>query len=83
MANNIERLRGKHGISQTELAKKIGCTKQSLNYSEHGHVTLKTAQKISEVLGENLFKVLGTDSFVTLPKTEEEKDYLINLIKEL
>lgn len=83
MANNLAKIRGKHQISQTELAEKIGVTKQGLCFNEKGKCSIQMASKVAEVLHENVFEVLGTDAFVVEPKTEKDKEVLINLIKGL
>ena len=83
MANNLMKLRGKHQLSQSDLAKKIGITKQGLSFNEVKRVSFKVASKAAEVLGENVFAVLGSDALVALPKTEEDKRILIQIIEEL
>ena len=83
MGNNLAKLRGQHQISQTALAGKIGVTKQGLCFNEKGKCSVEMAQKVAACLGENVFNVLGTDAFVIMPKTEEDKEILIRIIKEL
>ena len=81
MANNIEFLRSKHGLTQKELAEKVGAHVHAIGYAENNKVGVELAQKIAEVLGENVFEVLGYDVFRTIPKTEEDKAVIIKLIK--
>lgn len=83
MANNLEKIRGKYGMSQGELAKKIGVTRQGIFYSEQNKISMSLAKKIADVLGENVFNILGTDALVALPETEEDKEILIEMIKGL
>lgn len=83
MGNNLTRIRGKHQITQTELAEKIGVTKQGLCFNEKGKCSVTIAEKVADYLGENVFNVLGTDALVTLPKTAEDKAILIKIIEEL
>lgn len=83
MGNNLAKIRGKHQITQTELAKKIGVTKQGLCFNEKGKCSVAIAEKVANYLGENIFSVLGTDSLVTLPLTAEDKAILIGIIEEL
>ena len=83
MANNLAKIRGEHQISQTELASKIGVTKQGLCFNEKGKCSVQIATKAAAVLGENVFNVLGTDALVLIPKTEEDKEVLIELIRSL
>ena len=81
--NNLEKIRGKHELTLTELASKTGFTKQSLFYSEKFRITYKKAQKIADVLNENVFDILGEDAFVSLPKTEKERETLIKTLLDL
>lgn len=83
MGNNLAKIRGQHRISQTELAERIGVTKQGLCFNEKGKCSVQMAEKAAKELHENVFYVLGTDAFVIEPKTEEDKEILIKIIKEL
>ena len=83
MANNLAKIRGKHGLTQTELAKAIGVTKQCVCFSESRKLSIGLAKKVAEHLNEDVFELLGTDVFVIDPETEAQKNYLINLIKNL
>lgn len=81
--NNLTKIRGKHEITLTELASKIGITKQALSLNEKGHLNVRVAQKAADILGENVFDVLGEDALVLLPSNAEEKEKLIKMIQEL
>lgn len=83
MGNNLAKIRGLHRISQTDLAESIGVTKQGLCFNEKGKCSVQMAEKVAKKLNENVFYVLGTDAFVIEPKTEEDKETLIKIIKEL
>lgn len=83
MGNNLAKIRGRHQISQTELAAKIGVTKQGLCFNEKGKCSIQMAEKVAEVLHENVFEILGTDAFVAEPKTAQDKEILIKIIREL
>ena len=83
MANNLAKIRGKHQLTQTDLAKALGVTKQGVCFNETGKLSLGLAKKASEYLKEDVFELLGTDVFVIVPETETQKEYLINLIKNL
>lgn len=83
MGNNLAKIRGQHRISQTDLAEKIGVTKQGLCFNEKGKCSVQMAEKVAAELQENVFYVLGTDAFVVEPKTEEDKEIIIKIIKEL
>ena len=51
--------------------------------TEKNTISFKTAQKCAKILNENVFNILGTDALKVLPQTEEEKEILIELIKNL
>lgn len=82
MANNLALLRGKHQISQTKLAEALGITKQGLCFAEKGRCSIALAKKASEYLGEDIYDVLGTDVFVIDPKSEAEKEKLIEIVRK-
>lgn len=83
MANNLAKIRGKHGLTQTQLAKALGVTKQGICFNETGKLSIGLARKVSEYLGEDIFELLGSDVLVIVPETETQRDYLVNLIKDL
>ena len=83
MGNNLAKIRGKHQLTQTQLAEALGVTKQGVCFNETGKLSLGLAKKASEYLHEDLFELLGTDVLVAVPETEAQKEYLINLIKNL
>ena len=81
--NNLTKIRGKHQITLTELASKLGITKQALSLNEKNKLSVKVAVKVAEILNENVFEILGADALVLLPLTEKDKEILIKMIKEL
>ena len=83
MGNNLAKIRGKHQMTQKELAEKMGITKQGLSLNEQDKLSLKMATKAAEILDENLFEILGSDVLVAIPKTEQDKKIVIDMIKEL
>ena len=83
MANNLTKFRGKHGLTQAELAEKVGFTKQALSLNETGKCSPRVARAVAEILHENAFEIIGTDALLMLPETEAEKAALIKIIKEL
>ncbi len=83
MGNNLAKIRGKHQITQTQLANALGVTKQGICYNETGKLSPGLAKKAAEYLHEDVIELLGTDVFIVVPKTKEQKEYLINLIKSL
>ena len=83
MANNLATLRIKHGLTQKAFGEKVGMATHAVGYSENHRCSVDLAQKTSTVLGENVFEVLGSDVLRVLPQTEEDKQILIKMIKEL
>lgn len=83
MANNLAKIRGKHQLTQTQLAEALGVTKQGICFNEVGKLSVGLAKKASAYLNEDVFELLGTDVLVLVPETEAQKEYLINLIKKL
>lgn len=83
MGNNLAKIRGKHQITQTQLANALGVTKQGICYNETGKLSTGLAKKAAEYLHEDVIELLGTDVFAVVPETKEQKEYLINLIKSL
>lgn len=83
MTNNIAYLRIKHGLTQREFGKRIGMATHAVGYAEHHRCSVKLAKATAAILGENPFKVLGSDVLKMLPQTEEDKAILIEIIKSL
>lgn len=83
MANNIAYYRIKHGLTQKAFGQKVGMATHAVGYAEHHRCGVKLAQKTAVALGENVFDILGSDVLRVLPKTEEEKEIVIKMIKEL
>ena len=81
--NNIKFYRAKHGLTQKELSQKINIHVHALGYAENHHCNVRLAKKVSDALGENIFNILGSDVLHILPKTQEDRDILFNLIKDL
>jgi transcriptional regulator with XRE-family HTH domain len=80
--NNLKKIRGRKCISSTELCKMMNITRQSLWNYETKTLPAKTAVKFAEVLGVNVFELLGKDALTLLPLTQEDKDFLIATILE-
>lgn len=83
MANNIAKIRIKHGLTQRELAEKVGMATHAIGYAENRCCGIELASKTAELLGENVFEVMGSDVFKILPSTDEDKRILIDLINSL
>ena len=79
--NNLKKIRLKHNISNKSLTEQLEITRQSLWNYENKKIPLKIALKLSEILNENVFEILGTDVFVLTPTTEEEMEIVIKNIK--
>lgn len=83
--NNIQKYRGVKGISQTELATKVNLTRGGLWFIESGkakNVRSDKIEKISEILEVSPVKLLGMENFKFEPKTEEDIDFVINMLQE-
>lgn len=83
MSNNLALYRAKKGLNQRELGEKLGLTDASVSLLEHRALSVKHAQEIAPILGVNVFALLGTDVLKLVPQTEEDKEVLIKIIKEL
>lgn len=83
MGNNIAFIRVKHGLTQKEFGERIGMATHAVSYAENHKCTPKLAKKIAEVLGENACEVMGSDILKIIPKTEEEKEIIIEMIRKL
>lgn len=80
--NNLKKIRGRKCISSAELCEMMNITRQSLWNYETKTLPAKTAVKFAEVLGVNVFELLGKDALTLLPLTQEDKDFLIATILE-
>ena len=81
--NNLKKIRGKHELSLAQLSKALGMTKEGLRHNEDKTLSVKTALKAAEYLGENVFEILGSDVLTLIPFEEEDKEIVIKMIKEL
>lgn len=81
--NNLAYYRAKKGLNQKQLGEKLGLTDASVSLAEHSKLPVKTAIKASEILGVNVFSLLGADALRIVPLTEEDKKSLIEVIKGL
>ena len=83
MANNLAKFRGKHGLTQEQLGEKLGISKAGVSHLEKNKICPETAQKCADILGENVFAILGTDALKSIPHSEEDKRILIETINNL
>lgn len=83
--NNISKYRGLKEISQKEFAEMLGMTRPGLSYVENGNaknVCEERLKKMSEILGVSEVKLLGFENFKYLPQTQDDIDYLIEILQE-
>ena len=61
--NKIKLARVEKGLSQTDLAEKVGVTRQTIGLIEAGkyNPTIKLCINITKVLGKNLDELFGED----------------------
>lgn len=83
MANNLARYRGAHGLTQSQLAEKLGVTNAGISFAEKKKLSPKTAKRCAEILGENMFAIMGTDVLRVIPKTEADKAVLLEIVRNL
>ena len=78
----IKQLREQKGLSQIELAEKIGVSKQNLYKYETGIITNIPSDKIeaiAEVLNVSPASVMGWDGTTAINEDEELQEYLEEL----
>lgn len=83
MSNKLAFYRTDHGLTQKEFASRVGMATHAVGYAENHKCTVKLAKDAAKVLNENMFAIMGSDVLKVLPETEEDKEILINMIKEL
>jgi len=81
--NNLEKVRARLGITQSELAKRTGMTRAAICYIEGHPMNAHQAEVCSSVLGCNRFEVIGLDALKMVPQTAEEKRILLDLIEKI
>jgi transcriptional regulator with XRE-family HTH domain len=93
----LKELRKKSGLSQSELAQKIGISKSSINMYERGEREpgLEVLEAIADFFNVDMNYLLGTSDvsqnsnidlqFLSIlsTMTEEEKEWLLNVIKSV
>lgn len=82
--NNLRKIRKKKGLTQQELADMVGVSRQLICYMEKGkyNITNSIIKKMSKALEISPVEIMGVDNFKFMPKTEEEKEYVIKIVKE-
>ncbi|MBR3208855.1 MAG: helix-turn-helix transcriptional regulator [Bacilli bacterium] len=84
--NNVKMYRGLAGLSQKELAERVGITRQGLVFIENGRswlINRKILTKICEELNVSKPRILGLENFKYIPETKEDADYMISLMEKL
>lgn len=81
--NNIKKFRCKLGLSQAELADKLGVFRTYIGYLEGPKcfkINKVLADKIATLFDCNVFEIYGTTAFNDVPQNDADK---ITLIKEI
>ena len=81
---NIKKLRGKLGISQQELADKIGVSRASVNWWESPDcesVTPRIQVVLCDIFNCSPLDLYGSDNFKIKPQTNEERRRMISYIE--
>ena len=77
----IKYYRGKMGLSQKELAQRIGIDPHYLSSLEGGNyavVSKKIAEKLAKEFGISFFELVGDKAYRYKPETDQDKLFLIN-----
>ncbi len=85
MANNLEHYRMKHGMTVKELCFRAHGNRNHsvIILHENGRLTPKAASKYAAVLNENVFDLLGEDALALIPRTLEEKQKLLDIVRNI
>ena len=81
----IKFYRGKMGLSQKELAEKVGIDRHwlsSLEGRNNANVSKKTAIKMAEVLGVSFFELVGLNALRYRPTEDADRIVLAQLLYE-
>lgn len=82
---NLRKFRGEKGLSQSQLAEKVGVTRALIVYLEkdNTHSTShETTLKICEVFETNPCDLYGLDNLRYYPENKEQMKNLIEALKE-
>ena len=80
---NIKYYRGKAGLSQKELAEKVGIDRHYLSILEgqnDNKVARRFGHKIAEVLNVSFFAIAGESAFRYMPETDEDIEIIMDLL---
>ena len=83
--NNIKYYRGIFGLSQEKHASMVGMSRTNLTYIEMGYMNTvsKGVEKIAEILGVSIIKLLGEENMKYIPESVEDIDYMISLLEDM
>lgn len=82
MGNNLCYYRIKHHMTTTELGNLAGCVQHhAITFHEKKKLSAKAAIKYAEALNENPVDLLGTDILTFMPRSEIEKEKIIEIVR--
>jgi transcriptional regulator with XRE-family HTH domain len=82
---NIKKLRYQLGMTQQQLADKLGLTKSHISFLEKDStrtISKCTVEKMADILGCSVSYLYGMENFKIEPETDEEKIEIINFLIE-
>lgn len=82
--DNLKKLRKENNLTQEELARRVGTTKQAISRYENSmrEPSIKVAKQIADALGVSVSQIAGVKK--PTPKNEDELDAaLIEMLKRL
>lgn len=79
--NNIKKLRIKNIVTQVDIAKALNTTRSNISLMEKGSLSVRNAKLLAGYFGVSTIEILGEDIFKIFPETDEEKMYIINMLK--
>lgn len=81
--DSIKKYRGQLGLTQEQLAKKIGVARILVTYWEKDNcqgLSLQNAQKLSKVFNCSLLQLYGINNFKKPPQDDNDRILLIKLL---
>ena len=83
MNNNLKQYRALRGLTQQELADRVGVSRTSIHNAEYGKLSLQLAKKCEEVLMVNRYALLGMDALIGKPNKNELGLILMEITKRI
>lgn len=83
--NNVKYYRGMIGMTQQELADKLGIVRTNVSMIENGqigNVSFDTVEKLCELFGVTPIRLFGLEALKYAPQNDNDIDYLIGLLME-